>query len=78
MSTSESLVVEAGGRIKLPERIADKYNLAPDTQLRVIETRGGILLIPLTNDPMSEDLKVELSEWQALAQNSLEISPFEE
>jgi hypothetical protein len=78
MSISESLVVEAGGRIKLPERITDRYHLAPDTKLRIVETRGGILLIPLTNDPISEDLQSELTEWQTLAQTSLETFPFEE
>jgi bifunctional DNA-binding transcriptional regulator/antitoxin component of YhaV-PrlF toxin-antitoxin module len=78
MSASESLVVEAGGRIKLPARITDRYHLAPDTQLRIIEAKGGILLVPLTDDPMSEELKAELSDWQALAQSSLENFPFEE
>jgi bifunctional DNA-binding transcriptional regulator/antitoxin component of YhaV-PrlF toxin-antitoxin module len=78
MRISESLVVEAGGRIQLPERITDRYNLAPDTQLRIIETRGGILLIPLTDDPISADLRAELDEWQSLAQRSLEVFPFEE
>ena len=78
MSVSESLVVEAGGTIKLPERITDRYNLAPDTQLRIVEARGGILLIPLTNSPMSEELQSELTDWQTLAQSSLESFPFEE
>lgn len=78
MSASESLVVEAGGRIRLPEWVTDRYHLAPDTQLRIIEARGGILLVPLTADPMSEELKTELSDWQTLAQSSLESFPFEE
>ncbi len=78
MSIPENLVVEAGGRIRLPERITDRYNLAPDTELRIVEARGGILLVPLTDDPMSEDLQAELNEWQTLAQSSLEIFPFEE
>jgi hypothetical protein len=78
MSVSESLVVDAGGKIRLPERITDRYNLAPDTQLRVVETRSGILLIPLTADPMSEELQAELADWQALSQSSLESFPFEE
>ena len=78
MSISESLIVEAGGNIRLPARITDRYNLAPDTQLRIIETRGGILLVPLTDDPMSEDLRSELNDWQTLAQSSLEDFPFEE
>lgn len=78
MSVSESLVVEPGGKIRLPESITDRYNLAPDTQLRVVETRSGILLIPLTGDPMSEQLQSELADWQALSQSSLDSLPFEE
>lgn len=78
MSVSESLVVEPGGKIRLPESITDRYNLAPDTQLRVVETRGGILLVPLTADLMSEELQSEIADWQALSQNSLENFPFEE
>jgi hypothetical protein len=78
MSVSESLFVEAGGRIRLPEWLTDRYHLAPDTQLRIVEAKGGILLVPLTADPMSEELKAELSDWQTLAQSSLENFPFEE
>ena len=78
MSVSESLVVEAGGKIRLPESITHRYNLAPDTQLRVVETRSGILLIPLTGDSMSEQLQSELADWQALSQSSLDSLSFEE
>lgn len=78
MSVSENLVVEAGGRIRLPERITNRYNLAPNTQLRLVEARGGILLIPLTGDPISQELQSELTDWQTLAQSSLESFPYEE
>jgi hypothetical protein len=44
----------------------------------VIEMQSGILLVPLTDAPMSEGLKAELAEWQSLGADALEIFPFEE
>lgn len=78
MSTSENLIVEDGGKITLPESVREHYGLAEDTPLRVIETRSGILLVPLTSEPVSEDLRSELDEWQALGSESLELFPYEE
>ena len=78
MSTSENLVVEDGGKITLPEAVREHYGLAEDTPLRIIETRSGILLVPMTPEPMSEDLRSELEEWQALGAESLEPFPYEE
>ncbi len=75
---SSNLIVEDSGKISLPAEVRDHYGLTPDTPLRVIETRGGILLVPLTNEPMSEDLARELDEWQALSAASLEQFPYED
>jgi bifunctional DNA-binding transcriptional regulator/antitoxin component of YhaV-PrlF toxin-antitoxin module len=78
MSTPETLIVEDGGKITLPESVRDHYGLAEDTPLRVVETRSGILLVPLTSEPMSEDLRSELDEWQALGSESLALFPYED
>ena len=75
---SSSLHVEEGGKISLPEDVRERYGLAPDTPLRIIETRNGILLVPLTDEPMSEELRGELEEWQALGAASLEMFPYED
>ena len=72
---SGNLLVEDGGKISLPEDVRDHYGLTPDTPLRIIETRGGILLVPLTNEPMGESLARELEEWQSLGAASLELFP---
>lgn len=71
-------MVEDGGKITLPETVRDRYGLAEDTPLRIIETRIGILLVPLTSEPMKEDLRSELEEWQALGAESLELFPYED
>lgn len=78
MATSENLIVEDGGKITLPETVRDHYGLAQDTPLRIIETKGGILLIPLTGEPMSDAMRAELEEWQSLGAESLEMFPYED
>jgi len=78
MSTPENLVVEDGGKITLPETIREHYGLAEDTPLRIIETRGGILLVPITSEPMTEELRSELEDWQALAAESLAQFTYED
>lgn len=69
----ENFIVEEGGRITLPDGVRDRYGLEADTPLRIIETRNGILLVPLTDEPMSEALRTELEEWQLLSTESLEM-----
>lgn len=78
MATSEHLVVEDGGKITLPETVRDRYGLAEDTPLRIIQTRTGILLVPITSEPMKEELRSELEEWQSLGAESLEPFPYED
>ena len=77
MSTSENLIVEDGGKITLPEAVREHYGLAEDPPLRIIETRTGILLVPITSAPMSEELRSELEDWQSLGSESLEMFPYE-
>jgi hypothetical protein len=52
--------------------------MAPATPVRIIETRGGVLLVPLGDAPMSPELAEELAEWQALGAESWEMFPYEE
>ena len=75
---SGKLIVEDDGKISLPDEVRDHYGLVQDTQLRVVETNSGILLVPLTGEPMSESLMRELDEWQSLGATSLEMFPYED
>jgi hypothetical protein len=52
--------------------------MAPATPVRIIETRGGVLLVPLGKTPMSPELAEELAQWQALGAATWEMFPFEE
>ena len=74
----EPLVIEAGGKVTIPEALRKRYGFEPNTPVRVIEMQSGILLVPLTDAPMSEGLKAELAEWQSLSADALEMFPFEE
>ena len=58
------------GELTLPPDVQERCGLRPETAVRLIETRGGILLVPLTDAPMSANLVSELQEWQELGQEA--------
>ncbi len=78
MSMSDNITLEDGGKITLPDEVLERYGLAQDVSLRMIETRSGILLIPLTDEPMSQTLLSEVEEWQALGMENLWMFPFDD
>ncbi len=73
---SQNLLVE-NGKITLPEDTIGRYRLADDTPVRMIETRNGILLVPITGEPMSSSLLEEIAEWQDLGSETIELFPYE-
>jgi bifunctional DNA-binding transcriptional regulator/antitoxin component of YhaV-PrlF toxin-antitoxin module len=58
------------GEIVLPENLRSRHGISGGTPIRIVETRTGILLVPLTKEPMSAALAQELEEWQAVAESS--------
>ena len=62
----------------MTEALRSRYDLEPNTPVRVIETQGGILLVPLPDAPMSEGLKATPAEWQSLGAEALAMLPLEE
>ena len=75
MEASKKVFVDNDGAITLPEEVLKHYGLSENMCVRIVETRCGILLIPLTDEPMSETLLAELEEWQSLGAESIEIFP---
>ena len=73
-----TLSIGGDGAIHLPGSILDRYGLAPDRPFRVIETRTGILIVPLSDGPPDPELARELDEWQALGAEGLEAFPYDE
>lgn len=76
--TTEVLTIEENGKLTLPNDIVERYQFKRETQFRIIETQKGVLLIPLTDEPMSDELKTELQEWQAIGADGWEMFEFED
>ena len=66
------------GTVPLPLEVREKHGFTAETPIRIVETRSGVLLIPLTKAPMSEELAQELAEWQALSLSTWELFRFED
>jgi hypothetical protein len=52
--------------------------MASATRIRIVETRDGVLLVPLGKPSMDPELAEELAQWQALGAASREMFPFDE
>ncbi len=59
-----AILLEANGTIRLPRESLKRYGFEHQTPVRLIETNEGILLVPLHNAPMTDELKQEIAEWQ--------------
>ncbi len=71
-----SMTVGRDGALMLPAEVTNRYQLTPQTPIRIIEMRTGILLVPLTDVPMSDELALELQEWQSLSQEICAFFPY--
>lgn len=78
MKAADNVTIEDGGKITLPVAVRSRYGLAEHTPVRVIETRTGILLVPLTQEPMSESLADELQAWRSIGAESFGMFPYDE
>jgi bifunctional DNA-binding transcriptional regulator/antitoxin component of YhaV-PrlF toxin-antitoxin module len=78
MKAADNVTIEDGGKITLPAAVRSRYGLAEHTPVRVIETRTGILLVPLTQDPMSESLEDELQAWRSVGAEGFDMFPYDE
>lgn len=72
-----TVTVGIHGEISLPKDIRERHGIGPNTSLRILEIRSGILIIPFTDEPMSEDLSRELAEWQGLSASAWDSFSFE-
>jgi len=73
-----SITIGPKGEIALSDELRARYHLESDAPVRVIETRNGILLVPLTDAPMSPQLERELADWQALGSTSWEMFDYQD
>ena len=73
-----SLTTLYGDELTLPSTLREKYHLTAGVSVRIIETREGILLIPLTDEPMPAELQEELTDWQKLGASAMTSFPYDE
>ena len=74
----ETLTVGPGGELTLPAEFLLRHGMKPEHPIRVIETKGGVLLVPLGEESVSEELAAEIGAWQELAAESWSTFPYEE
>jgi hypothetical protein len=73
-----NVTLKPGGELTLPTTLCERYGMTPEVPIRIIETRSGLLLIPLTGAPMDAELEKELADWQELSSTVWDAFPFEE
>jgi bifunctional DNA-binding transcriptional regulator/antitoxin component of YhaV-PrlF toxin-antitoxin module len=78
MSSTEILTVAENGDLTLPADVIERYHIEKEMQFRVIETQKGVLLVPLTEEPMNGELKAEIEEWQAIGTEGWDKFDYEE
>ncbi len=78
MNSTDVLTIKENGKFTLPDDITERYQFKKEKHFRIIETQNGVLLIPLTDEPMNADLQAEIEEWQALGEQSWKMFTNEE
>lgn len=74
MSTT---LIDSAGAVVLPAELRTRYHLEPATTVRIVETRHGLLLVPVTQEPMPAEFQRELAAWQSLDAVAWAAFPFE-
>jgi bifunctional DNA-binding transcriptional regulator/antitoxin component of YhaV-PrlF toxin-antitoxin module len=72
-----TLTVGPGGELTLPADILARHGWKPDRTVRVSETTSGLLLVPLEDGPMNQELAEELTGWQQIAAEVWSDFPYE-
>ncbi len=60
------MTVGPEGQLTLLPTVQAQYGWQPGAAVRIVETRGVVLLVPLTNEPLPIQLAQELAQWQEL------------
>jgi hypothetical protein len=72
-----ALLLETNGTIKLPTESLKRYGFEQKMPIRLIETKEGVLLVPITNQPMSNELSREIAQWQEASSETWEDFSYE-
>lgn len=71
-------IIDSTGSVTLAEELRIRHHFGASTKVRVVETRHGLLLMPLTNGSIPDALQRELDEWQSLDAGGWDAFPYEE
>jgi HEAT repeat protein len=63
-SIGPAMPVSPSRALTLPPDLCQRYGLMPHTPLRLVPTRNGILIVPLSPAFQSEDVRREVDAWQ--------------
>jgi bifunctional DNA-binding transcriptional regulator/antitoxin component of YhaV-PrlF toxin-antitoxin module len=74
----EVLTIQENGTFSLPDEIVEQYHFKRENKVRIIRTKSGILLVPLTDAPMDAELTSELADWQSISADSWDLFRFDE
>ena len=76
---TEVLTIKENGKFTLPDDIVERYQFKRETQFRIIETQKGVLLVPMTNEPMNERTEIRTRRMASnRRENAWEMFDFEE
>ncbi|MEN3002367.1 MAG: AbrB/MazE/SpoVT family DNA-binding domain-containing protein [Armatimonadota bacterium] len=73
----EQVTIGKNGELVVPPELRERYHLEPDVPVRLVETRVGILVIPLVGT-LPQGLLQELADWQQLGMRAWEQFPYED
>jgi hypothetical protein len=74
----DNLLMKPDGAVALPPAVVQRYGLTPQTPIRVVETKTGILLVPMTGNTVTPELAEELAAWQELSLECSDRFPYEQ
>lgn len=66
MNSPNILTATEGGNLTLPPDIVEQYQANKETRFRIVKTQKGVLLVPLTDEPMNGELAAEIEAWQTM------------
>ena len=75
MSTT---TIDESGLLLIPHDLGQRRGLLPNTNVRIVETSCGMLVVPLDGEPMPRELTEELAAWQSVGTAAWDQFPYEE
>ena len=70
-----NVTIGSHGEIRLPEDVARRYGTRAAREVRLLQTRSGILIVPLVEDQPSAELQSEIEMWQQAGEDVWQSSP---